>query len=188
MKSVVNLFVLLLICLGMAACSSPGVKNLGDGSGNPEDLVVTENIGPNDLTQVAQKIADDMKNSPAIKASPDKPAVVRVRPFINETDDVNFPMAELVDTVINELTRTGRLEAITSDAAANEAFILKQKLNRRSGVHLEDYTLTGRVTRLVESAGNKRQYTYYFNFVVNNTDTGTKALTSQTRIIKLKRK
>ena len=185
-QRLVNLILpaLMLAVMGAVGCQTQTV-NKGDGSGNPEDLIVTSKLGPLDLQSLAQKIADDVKISPRVHASTDSPAIIRVSPFLNETDDPRFPMQELVDSVMNELTRTGKLEAISADAAASEAFIIKQKMNRQSGVHLEDYTLSGRVTRDEESAGNKRQYTYYVIFKVSDTNTGTVVLSSQAKRIKL---
>jgi len=178
---------LILAAVCVAGCTS-SVSNKGDGSGNPEDLLVTTRVGPNDLKTIAQTIANDIKVAPNVHATPTAPAVIRVSPFLNETDDVRWPMDEMVDSVMNELTRTGKLEAVSTDPAAIEAMVLKMKANRQSGVLLEDYTLTGRVTRDEETKGDTRQFTYYVNFKVTDTNRGTVVLTSQTKCIKIQKR
>lgn len=158
-------------------------------AGNPEDVIKTMDIGPQDLDKVAKQITTDMKNEAKITPrAGQKKSLVFVSAFENRTGDVTFPTSQLVRTVMNEMTRTETLTAVSQDTRANETAVLQRKAAGQSAVVVEDYTLSGVITRLENQKGGERQFTYYFDFIVNSTQGGDVVLTSQSRIIKAEQK
>lgn len=183
MKKIACLAAAMLATMTLVGCGSESIERVTD----PEKQLLTMEIGPTDLNAVAEAIRNQIQTNPNLMSG-GKTLLVRVQPFDNQTGSTTFMMQELVDTVVSVLTNSGKMAAITDDPAAYEAFVLKRKMAGQSGTHLEDYTLTGRVTLQEETRGNARQHTYYFNFKLNDTNSGTMAMNGQHRVIKVQKR
>jgi len=132
----------------------------------PDGRLLTDQLNDKDFSELANSIFKDIEQAKIIHGVDGAPAVVRVKPFRNETGDPAFNMSQLVDSVTSALTNSRKIEADASgDDTVYDAWLAGVKQNRKLGAPpLEEYILRGQVTRQDIEVGRDRETTYYVKF------------------------
>jgi uncharacterized protein (TIGR02722 family) len=189
---------LLLIMLGLlSSCGGFQAKRVGAEESDKQALKVTDNWVAQDTTNAINEVIKQMKNHPGFKRYMASYRGGQPKVFVAEvqnlTSEAYFPINDINDELLNELSMSG--DFVLIDNQAREA-ILKEIVYQNDGMvdpataksvgkqTGADVMIFGNVFMQPESRDGKTVKQYAVNIRLTNIENGTEILRTRTRVFK----
>ncbi len=193
------LITLLTLSLLATSCGSFKAKRVDAKESDEKGLTITDNWMSADTTQAIADVVKQMKAHPGynkMKAKFGTPKLF-IADVQNQTSEAYFPIGDLNDEFLNELSLSGEFELV--DNQAREA-ILKEityqndgmvdpatakKIGKQTGA---DIMIFGNVYMKPEKRDGKTIKEYSVNIRMTNIETATEVLRTRTKVFKYSEK
>lgn len=194
-------FLLVLISLSMLAtsCGSFKAKRVDANESDEKGLSITDNWMAADTTQAISDIMKQMKAHPGfnkMKARHGTPKVF-IAEVQNQTSEAYFPIGDMNDELLNELSLSGEFELVDNQAREkilgeityqNDGMVdpaTAKKIGKQTGA---DIMIFGNVYMKPEKRGGKTLKEYSVNIRMTDIEKATEVLRTRTRISKFSEK
>jgi len=181
-------FAALLVLCGLVPVLVSGCSSVGGSAprvvDNSESVTRVGRVDIQDWDAAASEISQLVLECGAIKSPPDRPAILMVSKFRNDTQDFNLPIGVLTDKITDKFNASGKAQGMTDDPAAREIMKKNNLLGKGPKPPDPDYTLTGSVTQIRAKEGRTNQSTFIFHLKLNDTHTGTSVWQGEKQITK----
>lgn len=193
------LFVILSVSLLATSCGSFKAKRVDATESDEKGLSITDNWMSADTTQAVADIVKQMKAHPGFNKMRTKFGTPKV--FVaevqNQTSEAYFPIGDLNDELLNELSLSGEFELVDNQARES---ILKEityqndgmvdpstakKIGKQTGA---DVMIFGNVYMKPEKRNGKTIKEYSVNIRMTDIERGTELLRTRTKVFKYSEK
>lgn len=190
---------LLSVSLLVASCGSFKAKRVDANESDEKGLAITDNWMSADTTQAVTDIIKQMRAHPGfskMKARFGTPKVF-IAEVQNQTSEAYFPIGDLNDEVLNELSLSGEFELV--DQAAREKILGEityqndgmvdpatvKKIGKQTGA---DIMIFGNVYMKPEKRDGKTIKEYSVNMRMTDIEKATEVLRTRTKVFKYSEK
>lgn len=190
---------LLSVSLLVSSCGSFKAKRVDANESDEKGLAITDNWMSADTTQAVTDIIKQMKAHPGftkMKARFGTPKVF-IAEVQNQTSEAYFPIGDLNDEVLNELSLSGEFELV--DQAAREKILGEityqndgmvdpatvKKIGKQTGA---DIMIFGNVYMKPEKRDGKTIKEYSVNMRMTDIEKATEVLRTRTKVFKYSEK
>lgn len=196
MKFVVTLLSLSLL---VTSCGSFKAKRVDANESDEKGLSITDNWMSADTTQATQDIMKQMKAHPGyskMKARHGTPKVF-VAEVQNQTSEAYFPIGDMNDELLNELSLSGEFELVDNQAREkilkeityqNDGMVdpaTAKKIGKQTGA---DVMIFGNVYMKPEKRDGKTIKEYSVNIRMTDIEKATELLRTRTKVFKYSEK
>jgi uncharacterized protein (TIGR02722 family) len=189
----------LTLAILAASCGSFKAKRVDANESDEKGLAITDNWMSADTTQAVTDILKQMKAHPGfskMKARHGTPKVF-IAEVQNQTSEAYFPIGDLNDEILNELSLTGEFELV--DQAAREKILGEityqndgmvdpatvKKIGKQTGA---DVMIFGNVYMKPEKRDGKTIKEYSVNIRMTDIEKATELLRTRTKVFKYSEK
>ena len=196
MKSLIFLLSLILL---VASCGSFKAKRVDANEADEKGLSITDNWMSADTTQAVSDIMKQMKAHPGyarMKARHGTPKVF-VADVQNQTSEAYFPIGDMNDEILNELSQSGEFELVDNQAREkilaeityqNDGMVdaaTAKKIGKQTGA---DVMIFGNVYMKPEKRSGKTIKEYSVNIRMTDIEKATELLRTRTKVNKYSEK
>lgn len=196
MKFLISILTLSLLA---SSCGSFKAKRVDANESDEKGLTITDNWMSADTTQAVADVVKQMKAHPGyakMKAKFGTPKLF-IADVQNQTSEAYFPIGDLNDEFLNELSLSGEFELVDNQARES---ILKEityqndgmvdpatakKIGKQTGA---DIMIFGNVYMKPEKRDGKTIKEYSVNIRMTNIETATEVLRTRTKVFKYSEK
>ena len=191
----------LIICLlPFMSCSSFKAERVDDSKSDEKGLEITDNWLQKDTEMAVQQTIAQLKSHPGYiryKQKHTEPPAIFVAEIQNTTSESYFPISEINNELLNELSLSG--EFVLVDAAARKKLLEEityqndgmvdpstvKKVGKQTGA---DLLIFGSVFMQPESRGGKTLKQYSVDIRVTDLEKGVEVLRTRTKVSKFSQK
>ena len=194
-------FLATLLCLSFLAtsCGSFKAKRVDANESDEKGLSITDNWMSADTTQAIADVIKQMKAHPGfgkMKARHGTPKVF-IAEVQNQTSEAYFPIGDLNDELLNELSMTGEFELVDNQAREkilkevtyqNDGMVdpaTAKKIGKQTGA---DVMIFGNVYMKPEKRDGKTIKEYSVNIRMTDIEKATELLRTRTKVFKYSEK
>lgn len=194
-------FVTILLALSLLATSCGGfkAKRVDANESDEKGLGITDNWMSADTTQAISDVLKQMKNHPGyskMKAKFGTPKLF-IADVQNQTSEAYFPIGDMNDELLNELSLSGDFELVDNQAREkilkeityqNDGMVdpaTAKKIGKQTGA---DIMIFGNVYMKPEKRDGKTIKEYSVNIRMTNIETATEVLRTRTKVFKYSEK
>jgi uncharacterized protein (TIGR02722 family) len=196
MKILISILTLSLLA---TSCGSFKAKRVDANESDEKGLEITDNWMSADTTQAITDILKQMKAHPGftkMKAKFGTPKVF-IAEVQNQTSEAYFPIGDLNDELLNELSMSGEFELVDNQAREkilgeityqNDGMVdpaTAKKIGKQTGA---DIMIFGNVYMKPEKRSGKTIKEYSVNIRMTNIETATEVLRTRTKVNKYSEK
>ena len=193
------LFVLIALSMFATSCGSFKAKRVDANESDEKGLSITDNWMAADTTQAISDIMKQMKAHPGfnkMKARHGTPKVF-IAEVQNQTSEAYFPIGDMNDELLNELSLSGEFELVDNQAREkilgeityqNDGMVdpaTAKKIGKQTGA---DIMIFGNVYMKPEKRGGKTLKEYSVNIRMTDIEKATEVLRTRTRVSKFSEK
>ncbi len=190
---------LLSLSLLVTSCGSFKAERVDANKSDEKGLSITDNWMSADTTQAVADVIKQMKAHPGygkMKAKFGTPKVF-VADVQNQTSEAYFPIGDLNDELLNELSMSGEFELVDNQAREkilkevtyqNDGMVdpaTAKKIGKQTGA---DIMIFGNVYMKPEKRDGKTIKEYSVNIRMTNIETATEVLRTRTKVFKYSEK
>lgn len=194
-------FTLLLLSLSLfvTSCGSFKAKRVDANESDEKGLEITDNWMSADTTQAISDIVKQMKAHPGFNRMKQRHGTPKV--FVaevqNQTSEAYFPIGDLNDELLNELSMSGEFELVDNQAREkilneityqNDGMVdpaTAKKIGKQTGA---DVMIFGNVYMKPERRGGKTIKEYSVNMRMTDIEKATELLRTRTKVNKFSEK
>ncbi len=189
----------LMMSLLATSCGSFKAKRVDASESDEKGLSITDNWMSADTNQAIADVIKQMKNHPGFNKMKTRFGTPKV--FIaevqNQTSEAYFPIGDLNDELLNELSLSGEFELVDNQAREsalkeityqNDGMVdpsSAKKIGRQTGA---DILIFGNVYMKPEKRGGKTIKEYSVNIRMTDLERGTEVLRTRTKVFKYSEK
>lgn len=190
-----NLVFMMMVAIGFYGCAG-GVRYIDTTSTD----YVSASLDLNDIKGAAKQALDSLYKSGYFnKISVDKPAVLAVSDFINDTT-IKLDMEQITARIVEDLQNSGKFlitRAISGTGGSTDAMIDKSRLARDNEEYNQDTvtekgekiavsaSLSGKVGQRITRVGSDQRIDYFLKIEIVDTKTGLLAWSKTIDISKI---
>lgn len=190
-----NLVFMMMVAIGFYGCAG-GVRYIDTTSTD----YVSASLDLNDIKGAAKQALDSLYKSGYFnKISVDKPAVLAVSDFINDTT-IKLDMEQITARIVEDLQNSGKFlitRAISGTGGSTDAMIDKSRLARDDEEYNQDTvtekgekiavsaSLSGKVGQRITRVGSDQRIDYFLKIEIVDTKTGLLAWSKTIDISKI---
>jgi len=193
------LFPVLALTMLASSCGSFKAKRVDANESDEKGLEITDNWMSADTTQAIADVVKQMKAHPGyskMKAKFGTPKVF-IAEVQNQTSEAYFPIGDLNDELLNELSLSGEFELVDNQAREkilgeityqNDGMVdpaTAKKIGKQTGA---DIMIFGNVYMKPEKRNGKTIKEYSVNVRMTNIETATEVLRTRTKVNKYSEK
>jgi uncharacterized protein (TIGR02722 family) len=193
------LFAVLSLAILATSCGSFKAERVDANKSDEKGLSITDNWMSADTTQAVSDVLKQMKAHPGMskmKAKFGTPKVF-VADVQNQTSEAYFPIGDLNDELLNELSMSGEYELVDNQAREkilkevtyqNDGMVdpaTAKKIGKQTGA---DIMIFGNVYMKPEKRDGKTIKEYSVNIRMTNIETATEVLRTRTKVFKYSEK
>jgi uncharacterized protein (TIGR02722 family) len=196
MKFLVPVFALSMLA---TSCGSFKAKRVDANESDEKGLEITDNWMSADTTQAITDVIKQMKAHPGFSKMKAKfgTAKVFIAEVQNQTSEAYFPIGDLNDELLNELSLSGEFELVDNQAREkilgeityqNDGMVdpaTAKKIGKQTGA---DIMIFGNVYMKPEKRSGKTIKEYSVNIRMTNIETATEVLRTRTKVNKYSEK
>lgn len=190
---------MLALALLASSCGSFKAERVDANTSDEKGLSITDNWMSADTTQAIADVIKQMKAHPGfgkMKAKFGTPKVF-VADVQNQTSEAYFPIGDLNDELLNELSMSGEFELVDNQAREkilkevtyqNDGMVdpaTAKKIGKQTGA---DIMIFGNVYMKPEKRDGKTIKEYSVNIRMTNIETATEVLRTRTKVFKYSEK
>lgn len=153
-------------------------------TGGTDSIVSVGEVDIQDLQRAASGMLESLLKEGVLRTAPNTPARIRIENVVNDTSS-RFDTGELLYRMREHLVNSGQAAVVMAYGSNAESQEAQDRLKREAFIKNQtevttlnpDFFLTGKITQIKRSAGNRRQTTYTFRLTLTNANSGLEAWT-----------